>query len=129
MTPIFVTLFLLFVLSCSSRAQTNRPDYIQCQSNAECDSGYCCNIGPLRYSIPQCKVMQAEGEICRPGSTSPTNMTLGYPDGALVTLTNVHYILCPCANGLTCDTKEGICKDTGEGHDTNRLFEEHKRHD
>nr|XP_034179903.1 uncharacterized protein LOC117604180 isoform X1 [Osmia lignaria] len=129
MTPIFVTSFLFFILSCSSRAQPARPDYIRCQNNLECESGYCCTIGPIRYSIPECRAMQKEGEICRPGSASAINMTVGYPDGALVTLTDVHYILCPCANGLSCDAKEGVCKDTGVERDTNRLFGEHNKRD
>lgn len=68
-------------------------------------------LGPLRYSIPQCKSMQKKGEICRPGNVSTLNVTVGYPDGTELKLEDVHYIFCPCVDGLLCDAKEGVCKE------------------
>ncbi|XP_076663147.1 astakine [Andrena cerasifolii] len=126
---ICLTSFLLFALSGVSRMESIRPDYIHCQTNLECEPGYCCTIGPMRYSIPQCKPMQEEGNICRPGSVSTLNMTATYPDGAEVLLTDVHYILCPCVDGLACDTKEGVCKNAGEKRDANRLLGENSKPD
>ncbi|XP_076166195.1 astakine [Ptiloglossa arizonensis] len=126
MAPIFVTSFLLFVSSCLSRVES-RPEYIHCQSNLECAPGHCCSIGPIRYSIPQCKPMQEEGEVCRPGSASTINMTATYPDGVQVLLTDVHYIMCPCADGLSCNG--GVCKHTGEKRDTNHLSDESSKRD
>ncbi|XP_054001716.1 astakine-like [Hylaeus anthracinus] len=121
MAPIFVTSFLLFVSSYLSCAES-RPDYIHCVSNSECELGHCCSIGPIRYSVPQCSPMKEEGEECRPGSANPVNMTVSYPDLETVELTDVHYIFCPCAHGLSCD--RGICKRTGEEHDRNHLIGE-----
>ncbi|KZC05910.1 Astakine [Dufourea novaeangliae] len=126
-TPILLVSILLFTSRCILGSAEDRPEYIHCQSNLECGPGHCCSIGPIRYSIPQCRPMQAEGEICRPASEFPINMTAAYPDGAQVLLTDVHYILCPCANGLSCD--KGVCKDTGEKRDLNRLIGENNHQD
>ena len=73
--------------------------------------------------------MQEEGDICRPASASTINMTVGYPDGSELTLNNVHYILCPCTDGLSCDVKEGVCREIGKKRDTNRLSAENKKQD
>ncbi|XP_076758719.1 astakine [Xylocopa sonorina] len=111
MTPIsftFVLLLLGLVYTC--HAQDKRPDYIQCENNSECPSDNCCVLGPYRYSYPQCLPRITKGEICRPSSSSTQNMTLEYPNGLVLKLTDVHYILCPCADGLSCDLKEGVCK-------------------
>ncbi|KOC63709.1 Astakine [Habropoda laboriosa] len=129
MTPIFVASVFLFALTCPSCAQANIPDYTHCQSNADCAPTQCCTIGGARYSIPECKAMQEEGEVCRPGNPSTLNVTLGYPDGSEITLKDVHFIFCLCADGLSCDVKEGICKKTGEKRDTNRLTNENKKRD
>ncbi|XP_078033023.1 astakine isoform X2 [Augochlora pura] len=123
MASILLTSILLLSFSCFSHA-TNRPDYIRCQNNLECGPEYCCTIGANRYSTPQCKPMQALGEMCRPGSASTINMTASYPDGAQVLLTNVHFILCPCADGLFCD--RGVCKEAAEKRDSNLLIDENR---
>ncbi|CAL7938481.1 unnamed protein product [Xylocopa violacea] len=110
MTPIsFTSVFLLLALVYTCYAEVDRPDYIECENNSECASDHCCVIGPYRYSYPQCLPMKIKGEICRPGSASTQNMTLEYPNGLVLKLTDVHYILCPCADGLSCDIKEGVC--------------------
>lgn len=129
MSAASITSFLLLALSSVSCLENSRPNYIQCQSNLECDLGYCCTIGPIRYSIPQCKPLQDVGQVCRPGSVTPINMTVSYPDGAQVLLTDVHYILCPCADGLTCNAKEGMCKESDAKHDTNRLIDGNSKRD
>ncbi|CAK9795021.1 unnamed protein product [Anthophora plagiata] len=129
MTPIFVASVLLFALTCSFGAQVNRPDYIQCESNEDCPPGHCCTLGAVRYSIPQCKPMQEEGNVCRPGDPVTLNVTLGYPDNTEITIKGVHFLFCPCADGLTCDKKGGFCKETGEKSDTNRLIDENKKRD
>ncbi|XP_071866915.1 uncharacterized protein isoform X2 [Bombus fervidus] len=129
MTPIFVISVFLFALTCPCNAQADRSDDIRCQSNTECQPGHCCTIGPMRYSVPQCKAMQKEGEVCRPGNVSTLNVTLGYPDGSQLTLKDVYYIFCPCADGLSCDIKEGVCNKLSEKHDPNRLSDENKKQD
>lgn len=73
--------------------------------------------------------MQKEGDICRPASASTIDMTVGYPDGSELTLKNVHYILCPCADGLSCDIKDGVCRKIGRKHNTNRLSAKNKKQD
>ncbi|XP_043517845.1 astakine-like isoform X2 [Frieseomelitta varia] len=129
MTPIFVLSVFLFALAYLCNAQANELDYTYCQSNSECQPGYCCTIGPIRYSIPQCRPMQEEGDTCRPASASTINMTVGYPDGSELTLNNVHYILCPCADELSCDVKEGVCREISKKRDTNRLSAKNKKQD
>lgn len=52
--------------------------------------------------------MQGKGEVCRP-TNEPFNVTLGYPDGSLLKIEDVHFIFCPCTNGLSCE--KGICKE------------------
>ncbi|XP_076301406.1 astakine [Lasioglossum baleicum] len=121
MAPILLAFLLSF--SCLSHA-TGRPDYIHCQNNLECGAGHCCTIGAIRYSTPQCRPMQAAGETCRPSSASTINMTASYPDGAQVLLTDVHYILCPCADGLFCD--QGTCSESAGKHDSNVLIGENR---
>ena len=84
---------------------------------------------PDRYSTPRCNPLREEREVCRPG-TSTINTTLSYPDGAQVELKNVHYILCPCANNLTCDNSDGICRDLTINHkDLNHLLDESSKQD
>nr|XP_033322205.1 astakine-like [Megalopta genalis] len=123
MASILLASILLLSFSCLSHA-TDRPDYIHCQNNLECGPGYCCSIGANRYSTPQCRPMHAVGEVCRPGIPSTINMTASYPDGVQVQLTNVHYILCPCADGLFCNL--GVCEETAEKRDSNLLIDEHR---
>lgn len=83
----------------------------------------------MRYSLPQCKAMQKEGEVCRPGNVSTLNVTLGYPDGSELTLKDVYYIFCPCADGLSCDIKEGVCNKLSEKRDPNWLSDENEKQD
>lgn len=51
MTPIFVISIFLFALACPCNAQADKSDYIRCQSNTECQPGYCCTIGIYCFSI------------------------------------------------------------------------------
>ncbi|XP_031842949.1 astakine [Nomia melanderi] len=120
MTSIFLTAILLFSFGCFSHA-ASRPDYIECQSNLDCEVGHCCTIGPIRYSTPQCKPLLSVGSTCRPGSASTINMTASYPDGTEVLLTDVHYIMCPCDNSLFCD--RGVCKESTHQHGSNVLVD------
>ncbi|XP_033215586.1 astakine-like [Belonocnema kinseyi] len=104
---IMITTMLNFI---SSAATNTRPEYIGCQNNDECAPGFCCSILPDKYSAPRCNPLREDGEMCRP-KASTFNTTLHYPDGASVELTNVHYIICPCADDLTCDISDGVCRD------------------
>ncbi|KYN41891.1 hypothetical protein ALC56_03712 [Trachymyrmex septentrionalis] len=52
---------------------------------------------------------QQKGEQCRVNAeTITTNLT--YPDTSEIAVKDIHYILCPCADGLFCNPKRGICK-------------------
>lgn len=62
-----------------------------------------------RYSIPTCQKKLQLSDYCRPASDEPTNTTITYFDGQVVSLYNVHMIMCPCADGLSCDLKTGSC--------------------
>lgn len=61
-----------------------------------------CVAGMMRYSVPVCKPMSNEGDMCRPrADDAPHNVTVSYPDGSYAQL-NVHMVVCPCASGLVC---------------------------
>ncbi|XP_012283424.1 prokineticin Bm8-f isoform X2 [Orussus abietinus] len=108
---------------------SNRPSHVQCVSNSECLRGSCCTIAPYKFSVPQCQSMQEEGAQCRPMGHETINTTLTYPDGSELELKGVHYILCPCDYGLTCDPKDGICRDVSQRRDFNHLQNEAIAHE
>ncbi|RLU18611.1 hypothetical protein DMN91_008968 [Ooceraea biroi] len=63
---------------------------------------------PSRYATPACMPFQQRGEQCRVNAdTISTNLT--YPDDSRIEVESIHYILCPCADGLSCNFKKGIC--------------------
>ncbi|XP_018338557.1 PREDICTED: astakine-like [Trachymyrmex septentrionalis] len=67
------------------------------------------SLGPTRYTKPTCMPFQQKGEQCRVNAeTITTNLT--YPDTSEIAVKDIHYILCPCADGLFCNPKRGICK-------------------
>lgn len=115
-----IVIFGVIVGEIRGRTTTGRPRYIGCQTNLECMPGNCCTIGPNKFSIPHCKPMQEESEVCRP-SGQTLNSTLVYPDGSQVQLTEVHFILCPCIHGLSCDIEDGLCRDASQKRDFNHL--------
>ncbi|XP_032665598.1 astakine-like [Odontomachus brunneus] len=80
-----------------------------CTTNSDCSSDKCCLLPPSRYAIPNCMPLQQKGDQCRiNANTITTNLT--YPDNSQLKVVNVHYILCPCATGLSCNLKNGICE-------------------
>ncbi|KYN05408.1 PREDICTED: astakine-like [Cyphomyrmex costatus] len=82
------------------------PAFQICKTNTECNSNSCCLLKPSRYAIPTCMPFQQEGEQCRVNAeTITTNLT--YPDNSEMEVINISFILCPCADGLSC--KNGIC--------------------
>ncbi|XP_072756523.1 uncharacterized protein [Anoplolepis gracilipes] len=83
------------------------PSIQKCTNNSECPSNLCCLLGPSRYALPTCMPFQQKGEQCRVNAdTFTANLT--YPDKSELEIKDVHFILCPCTNGLVC--KRGICK-------------------
>ncbi|XP_043467165.1 astakine-like isoform X2 [Leptopilina heterotoma] len=108
MTRQIISSILVIVMTAMvfSTAQLDRT----CKSSEECPAGYCCTLQPTRYSIPTCSPMIKEGLVCKP-SINIINTTLSYPNGNQLTIWNVHYIMCPCEDGLVCDRRAGgICK-------------------
>ncbi|XP_018308071.1 astakine [Mycetomoellerius zeteki] len=81
-----------------------------CTTNTDCEPNLCCLLGPSRYSIPACMPFQQEGEQCRVNAKTITT-NLSYPDNTQIEVKDIHFILCACADGLSCDPKDGICKD------------------
>lgn len=81
-----------------------------------------------RYSLPQCEKKLQLHETCRPASDEPFNTTVTYPDGEVVSLTNMHMLVCPCANGLVCDPRSGRCEDFDAMVAINELLEENEAH-
>ncbi|XP_034940358.1 astakine-like [Chelonus insularis] len=120
---ILVYLLFLGVFSVSAlpkrgrRVSTTDPSSIsECTHDNDCNNDECCVIGPIRYSVPQCKKLLERDEFCRPMSTPLFNVTLGYPDGSQIHLKKVHYIFCPCAQGLTCNRSDELCNGTNENN-------------
>lgn len=113
-TSILVATVAVLGLIIPLPARSDVSTYAQCESNLQCTPGHCCVISPIRYSVPQCKPMQAEGESCRPVADPTMNVTVTYPNGNQVDLTKINYVICPCANGLFCDRKSGVCKSSEE---------------
>jgi len=80
----------------------------KCGTNSECPSNLCCLLGGSRYAIPSCSSFQQKDEQCRVNAEMlTTNLT--YPDNSQIEVKDIHLILCPCADGLSCDPKRGIC--------------------
>ena len=73
-----------------------------------------------RYSTPSCQALGVTGDTCRRGSVEPVNVTVGYPDGNLVDLTNVYRILCPCAEGYVCN-EQNTCYNPTDVLETDTL--------
>ncbi|XP_011861926.1 PREDICTED: astakine-like [Vollenhovia emeryi] len=80
-----------------------------CVTNSECQTDSCCVLGASRYVIPTCMPFQQIGETCRVNAATITT-NLSYPDNSQLEVTAVHFILCPCAAGLSCDSKHGTCE-------------------
>ncbi|KYN16810.1 Astakine [Trachymyrmex cornetzi] len=80
-----------------------------CATNTECEPNSCCLLGPMRYTRPTCMPFQQKGEQCRVNADTIT-ANLTYPDNSQIEVKDIHFILCPCANGLSCNSKLGICK-------------------
>ena len=62
--------------------------------------------GGSQYTSASCVTLREEGAACRT-NTPPMDIVLSYPNGDTVNLTNVYYIICDCAAGLTC--VQGTC--------------------
>ncbi|XP_012228085.1 uncharacterized protein [Linepithema humile] len=104
MSPILVA--LLFI-SLAIAAPPLIPSE-QCTTDSECPSDFCCLLGPSRYAMPACMPYQQKGEQCRVNAkTITTNLT--YPDNSQLEVKNINFILCSCADGLSCNKKTGIC--------------------
>lgn len=62
-------------------------------------------------------------EPCRPASDEQMNTTITYLDGQVVSLYNVHMIMCPCMDGLSCDLKTGRCVDFDGAPSFNDIYD------
>ncbi|GFU31961.1 hypothetical protein NPIL_202961 [Nephila pilipes] len=60
----------------------------KCSTNDDCDQGECCTSG--LFLSGKCKKLKAEGEWCVPG--------IGEREK--------YYLMCPCAEGLSCQAEE-----------------------
>lgn len=78
----------------------------KCTTNLDCPSDLCCLLGPSRFAIPTCMQFQQKGEQCRVNADTVT-ANLTYPNDSRLETKDVHFILCPCTDGLSC--KRGIC--------------------
>lgn len=124
MNYILCIVALCSVLSVSCFPQVRkRPAYIECAHPDDCSFDSCCVLGMGRYSIPQCQKKIQLYEACRPASDEPLNTTVTYLDGNMVSLQNVHLVMCPCADGLVCDPRSGRCEDFDSHGSPNEIQE------
>ncbi|PSN44759.1 hypothetical protein C0J52_05570 [Blattella germanica] len=103
---IMITLALICIIYVNSEvAPTN------CKNNNECSSNHCCLLGHYHGAEPQCVPAPQENDSCRPGQAS-VNTTIYSHDGKpKYEAINVYNNVCPCGQGLTCDTANGgACK-------------------
>lgn len=82
-----------------------------------------------RYSTPICQKKLQLHDNCRLASEEPVNSTVAYPDGQVVSLHKVHLIMCPCADGLSCDYKSRTCVNFDDAYSFNELNETPNRFD
>jgi len=82
------------------------PWYNGCVNTDECAATECCLLGGAPYSIAMCHALLEEGNTCRPNNL-PLDITVHYPSGDIVDLTNVYRNVCDCGAGLTCI--DGYC--------------------
>ena len=98
----------------------------------------------MRFSTPYCQPLKQIGDDCRPASSTPVNMTLSYPHGLKINLINAHQvfrenigemcfiinvffcllfqIMCPCAEGLFCNTMADAVCTLGNGMTDNDIY-------
>ncbi|KAG7169720.1 Astakine-like [Homarus americanus] len=57
----------------------------RCSSSTDCGSLECCNVGMMRYSIPQCVPLGDLGSWCRINA-EPVDLSLHYPNNQNVRL-------------------------------------------
>ncbi|XP_039310996.1 astakine [Solenopsis invicta] len=108
MTPISGILILVISIMATSSISSVVPSYQKCNTNEDCKSSSCCLLGPSRYALPSCMPYQQKGEQCRMNADTITT-NLSYPDNSQIEVKDIHLILCPCADGLSCDF--GICEE------------------
>ncbi|XP_014486827.1 PREDICTED: astakine-like [Dinoponera quadriceps] len=104
MSPILGVLLIAAVALMSPCVQSTQ----MCTKDAECPKDLCCLLGPIRYATPHCMPYQQPGQQCRVNAeTITTNLT--YPDNSRLEVKDVNFILCPCAEGSSCNPRTGIC--------------------
>ncbi|XP_014616409.1 PREDICTED: astakine-like [Polistes canadensis] len=104
---ILLLLGLVSFLFAASIKQEEPPD-VQCRNDKECPDDHCCVINGGRYVIPQCRPLLKKTETCK-GDDRLFNTTLYYPNDKKLTISGVHFVLCPCHEGLICGLKEKVC--------------------
>ena len=103
--------FFVCAVALLAAAVNGRPRYIECTDSLECGIGFCCSLGQGRFSLPRCLPLGEVNSVCSPKAHRPFNVTVSYPDGEVVELTNIHHLMCPCHPGLACSDRTGTCED------------------
>lgn len=81
----------------------------ECTKALDCEPGECCVIGMMRYSFPSCLRYGKEGDYCL-GNSQPRNVTLYYPNGLTMNLSEVHTLFCPCDATMALSCRQGTCQ-------------------
>ncbi|GAB6023275.1 hypothetical protein CHUAL_008087 [Chamberlinius hualienensis] len=67
------------------------------------------SVGMMRYSFPSCLRYGKEGDYCL-GNSQPRNVTLYYPNGLQLDLSEVHTLFCPCDATMALSCRQGTCQ-------------------
>lgn len=130
MSPILSVLLITTVALVSSLSPLISE---RCTTDSECPQEKCCVLGlflpllliilqyysdmfnvngiilaPIRYAMPSCIQYQRMGEQCRVNASTITT-NLSYPDNSQLEVKDVNYIMCPCAEGTSCNPQTGLC--------------------
>ncbi|XP_042220911.1 astakine-like [Homarus americanus] len=81
----------------------------RCSSSTDCGSLECCNVGMMRYSIPQCVPLGDLGSWCRINA-EPVDLSLHYPNNQNINVKGGYLLMCPCRPGLVCSRESSTCQ-------------------
>ncbi|XP_069679668.1 uncharacterized protein [Periplaneta americana] len=107
-----ILLAALCVFVWSSRSEAQAPPAV-CKDSSECGPNKCCLLGRYSGTEPTCQDAPRENDACRPHQVGSNTTVYGNDGKPKYTVTNVYTDVCPCGQGLDCDTNSGgLCKKT-----------------
>lgn len=93
----------------------------ECTKALDCGPGECCVLGMMRYSSPSCLRVGKEGDYCL-GTNAPRNLTLSYPNGLTLNISEVFTLFCPCDETMALSCRQGMCQSRIETDTDNHII-------